>query len=81
MLKELVGKEVVMYVSFMNGSVHGGSTPAQLKGSIIDVSDTFVKMDVSDSTVDGDFKVFSNSYRTGKCIINIQYIISVFELK
>lgn len=79
MLKDLMGKNVVMYVGFANPTYQGGASPAQLMGRILDVNEHFVRMEVVESTILSETKAFSTNYRTGVCVINAQYIIAVFE--
>ncbi len=79
MLKELIGKDVVMEVGFARWSGQGGNCPAHLTGKILEVSDDFIKMDVVDSDLPKTVHVLSTTYRTGLCFISIKYIIDVFE--
>lgn len=79
MLKELIGKDVIMIVGFANGELSGGACPSRFEGKVLDVTDEFVKIDVTDSSVIEKQTMLGFSYRKGACYINVQYIISVFE--
>lgn len=76
MLENLIGKEVVMIVSFSNHLA--GSIPAIYEGTILEVNGDLVKANIIKSEVSHSHG-FKSTYLTGPCIINKNYIISIFE--
>lgn len=76
MLKDLIGKEVIMIVSFSTTD----SSPAKLEGRVIDATDDLVKVNVTNyDYLVNPLSVSFLRNLTGNCIVNKNYIISIFE--
>ena len=73
MLEDLKGKNVIIITSF----AYSEARNAEIMGRVIDVEDDFIKLDLK------SYKCFLGiglkSDKTGPCIINKNYIISIFE--
>ena len=76
MLKEFIGKDVIMIVSFSTSD----SSPARLEGKVLDVEESLIKMNVTNyDYLVNPLSVSFLRNLTGTCIVNKNYIISIFE--